>query len=71
VAPFVELGAPRLLFEHCDPTSRRDVVFNVDAEERFYLLEAVPESGVVTSLELVQNWDQVVSEALGEDRPED
>ena len=37
-------------------------------EERFYLLEAVPESGVVTSLELVQNWDRRVSSALGEDR---
>ena len=67
----LELGTPRLLFEHCDPTSRRDVVFNVDSEERFYLLEAVPESGVVTSLDLVQNWDQVVSDALGEDRPRD
>ena len=69
--PGLELGAPRLLFEHCDPTSRQDVVFSVDSEDRFYLLEAVPESGVVTSLELVQNWDQVLSEALGEGRPGD
>jgi len=65
----LELGAPRLLFEHCDPSERQDVVFSVDSEDRFYLLEAVPESGVVTSLELVQNWDQNVSTALGENGP--
>ena len=69
--PDLEFGTPRLLFEHCDPSSRRGIVFNVDTEDRFYLLEAVPESGVVTSLELVQNWDQKVSAALGEDRPRD
>jgi hypothetical protein len=45
------------------------VVFNVDSQERFYLLEAVPDSGVVTSLELVQNWDLKVSAALGENKP--
>jgi Tol biopolymer transport system component len=66
-----ELGVPRLLFEHCDPSERRRVAFSVDAADRFYLLEAVPDSGVVTSLELVQNWDQKVSAALGEDRPRD
>jgi serine/threonine-protein kinase len=64
----LELGAPRLLFEHCDPSDRRNVSFSVDSEDRFYLLEAVPESGVVTSLELVQNWGQNVSAALGEGR---
>jgi hypothetical protein len=66
--PELELGTPRLLFEHCDRSSRRGIAFNVDSEER-YLLEAVPESGVVTSLELVLNWDRRVSAALGEERP--
>jgi serine/threonine-protein kinase len=64
-----ELGVPRLLFEHCDPSERRRVAFSVDAADRFYLLEAVPDSGVVTSLELVQNWDLKVSAALGENEP--
>jgi Tol biopolymer transport system component len=69
--PELELGAPRLLFEHCDPSSRRGAVFDVDSEDHFYLFEAAPESGVVTSLELVQNWDQRVSAALGEERSRD
>jgi serine/threonine-protein kinase len=67
----LDLGTPRLLFEHCDPSSRRGVAFNVDSENRFYLLEAVPESGVVTSLELVQNFTREISAALGEDRSSD
>jgi serine/threonine-protein kinase len=67
--PELELGAPRLLFEHCDPSGRRIAAFSVDSEDRVYLLEAVPESGVVTSLELVQNWHHKVSAALGEHRP--
>ena len=64
-------SATRLLFEHCDPSDRRDVAFSVDSDDRFYLLEAVPGSGVVTSLELVQNWDQKVSAVLGEDGSRD
>jgi serine/threonine-protein kinase len=69
--PDLRLGNTRRLVEHCDPSERRGAAFTVDREGRFYLLEAVRESGIVESLELVQNWDQLVSEAFGQSRSDD
>ncbi len=70
-SPGLVLGDARPLLEHCDPSRRRGTPFEVDAGGFFFMLEAVQESGVVTSLELVQNWSRTVSAALGEDRPGD
>lgn len=50
--------AARPLFVHCD--------HDVGPDGFFYLREAVPDSGIVTSLELVLNWTDTLAKAFGD-----
>ncbi len=63
--PALGLDAARPLFKHCDPMSRWRVNYDIGPDGRFYMLEAVPDSGIVTSLELVLHWTDSLAAAFG------
>lgn len=55
-----ELGAARKLFERVCESLSRNSFFEVGEDGFFYLLEPVADSGIVTSLQLVQGWTDTI-----------
>ncbi|MEM1248963.1 MAG: hypothetical protein AAGK22_21455, partial [Acidobacteriota bacterium] len=56
----LDFGLPRPLVNHCDLVDLRTSRFEVDREGRFYVMDLVPDSGVITSLDLVQHWADTI-----------